>query len=353
MSDGTNRREFLQIAGGLAIATTLGGSAEGSAGSEPLPIHAMPNGQIARKPLGSTGQMVSIIGVGGYTLADAASYEEAAQIVHQSIELGVNFFDNAWEYHGGRSEEWMGKALKGKRDNVFLMSKVCTHGRDKDVAMKQLDESLKRLQTDHLDLWQVHECVYYNDPELHFRSGGVIEAVVEAKRQGKVKFIGFTGHKHPDIHLEMLKRADEHGLKFDTVQMPLNAFDATFRSFEKNVLPEARRRGMGALGMKSLGGGGQPLQQGAITVEEALRYAMSLPVATTISGIDSLPVMKQNLEIARTFKPMTQAEAERLRQRCRALAGDGHLELYKSTKKYDGDVGRQEHGYPTQKLLPL
>jgi aryl-alcohol dehydrogenase-like predicted oxidoreductase len=243
----------------------------------------------------------------------------------------------------------MGQALKGKRDKVFLMTKVCTHGRDKKVAMQQLEISLKRLQTDHLDLWQIHECVYENDPDLHFAKGGVVEALDEAKKAGKVRYVGFTGHKHPRIHLKMLS----HDYPFDAVQMPLNAFDATYRSFAKEVLPEVNKRGMAGLGMKSLGGNGQPVTKGVVTVEEALRYAMSMPVATTISGIDSLAVLRQNLAIARGFKPMTPQEMEALAKRCAPEAGDGHLELYKSTMKYDGELGREQHGFESHKSLPL
>ena len=243
----------------------------------------------------------------------------------------------------------MGQALKGRRDKVFLMTKVCTHGRDKQVALRQLDESLKRLQTDHLDLWQVHECVYDNDPERHFAKGGVIEALDEAKKAGKVRYVGFTGHKNPAIHLKMLS----YNYPFDSVQMPLNAFDASYRSFHKHVLPEVNKRGMAGLGMKSLGGNGQPITQGVVTVEEALRFAMSLPVTTTISGIDSLAVLRQNLAIARGFQPITAEEMEALVRRCAAAAGDGHLELYKSTMKYDGDLGRGQHGLPSHKELPL
>jgi aryl-alcohol dehydrogenase-like predicted oxidoreductase len=287
--------------------------------------------------------------MGGYHVGSAPSLKEAIAMVHEAVDAGINFFDNAWEYHEGKSEEWLGKALKGRRDRVFLMTKVCTHGRDKRVAMSQLEESLKRLQTDHLDLWQVHECIYYNDPERHFVTGGVIEALTEAKRTGKVRYVGFTGHKDPAIHLRMLS----YGYPFDSVQMPLNAFDGNFRSFEKQVLPEVIKSGMAALGMKSLGGNGQPVLRGAVTAEEALRYAMSLPVATTISGIDSLAVLRQNLAIARGFQPMTAAEMENLRRRCVPEAGDGHLELYKSTMKYDGSVGREQHGLPSPKELPL
>jgi len=346
---GPDRRSFLQGASLLGASLAVPGSF--LLAQEPTQLELTNTGpdQIPLKPFGRTKERVSVIGIGGYNLGDAPSLKEAIAIIHEAIDAGVNFFDNAWEYHDGKSEDWMGQALKGRRDKVFLMTKVCTHGRDKKVAMKQLDESLKRLQTDHLDLWQVHECVYDNDPERHFANGGVIEALDEAKKAGKVRYVGFTGHKHPAIHLKMLS----YNYPFDSVQMPLNAFDATYRSFQHHVLPEVRKRGMAALGMKSLGGNGQPVVKGAVTVMEALRYAMSLPVATTISGIDSLVVLRQNLAIARGFKPMTADEMESLQKRCAAAAGDGHLELYKSTMKYDGDIGREQHGIPSHKELPL
>ncbi len=346
---GPNRRDFLQTAGVAGAALAL---AENLAKADALPQLKLSNtgpDQIPRKPFGRTAETLSVIGLGGYSLGDAPSLQHAIAIAHEAIDAGVNFFDNAWEYHDGKSEEWMGHALKGRRDKVFLMTKVCTHGRDKRVAMRQLEESLKRLQTDHLDLWQVHECVYDNDPERHFAKGGVMEALDEAKKAGKVRYVGFTGHKHPSIHLKMLS----YDYPFDSVQMPLNAFDATYRSFVRQLLPEVNRRGMAALGMKSLGGNGQPITQGVVTVAEALRYAMSLPVACTISGIDSLAVLRQNLAIARGFKPMTTVEMEALSKRCASAAGDGHLELYKSTMKYDGDLGRGQHGLPSHKELPL
>jgi aryl-alcohol dehydrogenase-like predicted oxidoreductase len=273
----------------------------------------------------------------------------AVRMVQEAVDAGVTFFDNAWEYNDHRSEEWMGLGLEGRRDKVFLMTKVCTHGRDKRVAIQQLEESLKRLGTDHLDLWQIHEVIYENDPDLHFAKGGVVEALDEAKKQGKVRFVGFTGHKSPAIHLRMLA----HDYPFDTVQMPLNCFDATYRSFEQQVLPELQRRGIAALGMKSLSGDGQPIQYGVVKAEEALRYAMSLPVATTICGIDSLEVLRQNIGIARGFKPMSAQEMLVLRERCRPHSGDGHLELFKTTKKYDGGVGREQHGYPPPEKLPM
>src|SRR5882757_2865996 len=204
--------------------------------------------QIPRRPLGKTGEQVSIVGLGGYHLGGVQSRELAVRLVQEAIDAGVTFFDNAWEYNDHRSEEWMGLGLQGRRDKVFLMSKVCTHGRDKKVAMQQLEDSLRRLRTDHLDLWQIHECVYYNDPERHFAPGGAAEALAEAKQQGKVRFIGFTGHKDPAIHLAMLA----HDFPFDSCQLPLSGFDANFRSFQHGVLPELNKRGIAPIGMKSL-----------------------------------------------------------------------------------------------------
>lgn len=342
---GLDRRTFLQSAGLLGAAAL----SEAGAAPAPLPLSDTGPGQIPRKPFGKTGERVSVIGIGGFHIGSAPTLQEATAICREAIDAGVNFFDNAWEYHEGKSEEWMGRALKGVRDKVFLMTKVCTHGRDKGVAMRQLEESLRRLQTDHLDLWQIHECVYDNDPERHFAKGGVVEALDEAKKAGKVRHVGFTGHKNPQIHLKMLS----YGYPFDSVQMPLNPFDAGYRSFERHVLPECNRRGIAGLGMKSLGGDGRPVVKGVVTAEEALRYAMSLPAATTISGIDSLTVLRQNLAVARGFTPMSGDDMEALRARCARPAGDGHLELYKSTMKYDGELGRRQHGIPGPKELPL
>jgi aryl-alcohol dehydrogenase-like predicted oxidoreductase len=214
--------------------------------------------------------------------------------------------------------------------------------------MKMLEESLTRLQTDRLDVWQIHEVIYDDDPDLIFGPDGAIEALVQAKKDGKVRLVGFTGHKDPSIHLKMLS----HNFPFDTVQMPLNCFDASFRSFETHVLPELNRRGIAPLGMKSMGGSGEMVAKGAVTPDEALRYAMSLPVATTISGMNSLDVLRQNLAIARGFGPLSPAEMQALRDRCRTEAADGRYELFKTTKKYDGDVGREQHGYPSAKELP-
>jgi predicted aldo/keto reductase-like oxidoreductase len=227
------------------------------------------------------------------------------------------------------------------------MTKVCTHGRDAKTAMRQLEDSLRRLGTDYLDLWQIHEVAYYNDPERHFMSGGAADALLAAKAQGKVRCIGFTGHKDPELHLKMLA----YDFPFDTCQLPLNCFDATFRSFEQLVLPELVRRGIAAIGMKSFGGEATMLKKKVVSPEEALRYAMSLPVAATISGIDSLRVLRQNLKIARAFKPMSPVEMDALRLRVAAEAADGRFELYKVSAKHEGPIGRKQHGFPDEEEM--
>jgi predicted aldo/keto reductase-like oxidoreductase len=222
------------------------------------------------------------------------------------------------------------------------MTKVCTHGRDADLAMQMLEQSLNRYQTDHLDLWQVHGVCFDNDPELFIRPNGAAEALYKAKQQGKVRFVGFTGHKHPDIHLKMLAT----GFPFDAVQMPLNVFDSQFHSFETHVLPELNRRGIAALGMKPISGHGEPVSRGVITVPEALRYAMSLPVATTITGMESLDVLHQNLAIAQGFEPMSQPDMQALRERVKSQAADGRFELYKMSLKFDNPEARLAHEFP-------
>jgi uncharacterized protein len=291
---------------------------------------------------GNHSDQISVLGLGGHHLGDAEDEKTAVQIVHEAVDGGVIFFDNCWEYNRGKSENWMGKGLKGRRDRVFLMTKVCTHGRDASLATQMLEESLRRLQTDHLDLWQIHGVCFDNDPELFIRPKGAAEALDLAKRQGKVRYVGFTGHKDPAIHLKMLAT----GFPFDAVQMPLNAFDATFHSFETQVLPELNRRGIAALGMKPFSGKGEPLQNGLLTPDEALRYAMSLPVVTTITGMDKIDVLHQNLQIAQNFQPMTPEEMEALRRRCRPVAADGRFEHYKVSLQFDNPEARLAHGFP-------
>jgi aryl-alcohol dehydrogenase-like predicted oxidoreductase len=304
--------------------------------------------EIPRRRFGRSDELVSALALGGAHIGEIGNQRDGIRIIHAAIDGGITFLDNAWEYAEGRAEEVMGKALdKGWRERVFLMTKVCTHGRDKKVAMRQLHESLRRLKTDHLDLWQVHECIYYTDPKNHFAPGGVIEALVEAKEKGLVRYVGFTGHKDPAIHRAMLA----YDFPFDSVQMPLNCFDASFKSFEQGVLPLARERGLAVLGMKSMGGEGDAVKKKVVTPQEALRYAMSLPVTATVSGIDSMRVLKQNLAIAQGFTPMTEADMSALRDRVSEMAFDGRFELYKTTAKFDGPPGRKQHGFPPQEKV--
>jgi predicted aldo/keto reductase-like oxidoreductase len=304
---------------------------------------------IDRRPFGRHSDLISIMGLGGYHLGKAKTATEAVRIVHEAIDGGINFLDNAWEYHEGESERRMGRAIADRRDAVFLMTKVCTHGRDARVAMRQLDESLRRLRTDHLDLWQIHECVYYNDPERHFAKGGVVEALERSRTQGKVRYVGFTGHKDPEIHMRMLA----FEFPFDACQLPLNGFDAGFRSFQSRVLPELARQKIAAIGMKSLGGDGAVIMKKAARVDDALRYAMSLGVCTTVSGIDSLKVLRQNLRIARRFSPMTARERAAYERSLADSALDGRFELYKTSARHEGEVGRRQHGFPSQEELDV
>ena len=302
---------------------------------------------IPHRTLGTTGVLVSALGLGGYHIGAIGSEREAIRVIHAAIDAGVTFLDNAWEYHDGRSETIMGKAIADRRDRVFLMTKLCTHGRGAREARRQLEQSLRRLKTDHLDLWQIHECVYDNDPDRHFARGGAADALLRAQRDGKVRLLGFTGHKRPEIHLAMLA----HDFPFDTCQLPLNCFDASFRSFEQRVLPELLARGIAPIGMKSLGGDGRQVKQRTIKAAEGLRYAMSLPVATTISGIDSMRILQQNLRVARGFRPFSTRQMDLLRRRVQVAAADGRYELYKTTALHEGKVGRAQHGFPDDQEL--
>jgi aryl-alcohol dehydrogenase-like predicted oxidoreductase len=301
------------------------------------------SGSIPVRQFGRSDAKVSILGFGGHHLGDAPDQKTAVRIIQEAVDGGITFYDNCWEYRRGKTEIWMGAGLKGRRDKVFLMTKTCPHGRDAGLALEMLEESLHRLQTDHLDLWQVHGMAFDNDPELFIRPNGAAEALTKAKKEGKVRFVGFTGHQNPSVHLGMLKT----GFPFDSVQMPLNAFDSNFtRSFERQVLPELNKRGIAVLGMKPLSGHGEPIKAGALTAEEALRYAMSLPVTTTITGIDSLEVLHQNLQIAQNFTPMSPAEMSELRNRCKEYAADGRYELYKLSLRFDNPESRLAHGFP-------
>jgi uncharacterized protein len=335
------RRDFLARLTGISAGLAAGARLAPAADAQATAPQGLPRRKFGRHP-----DMVSALGVGGHHLGSAASVQDATAIVHEAVDNGITFFDNAWEYNDHRSEEWLGQALRGGyRDKVFLMTKVCTHGRDATVAMQQLEESLRRLGTDHLDLWQIHAVVYDNDPDLAYRKGGVIEALDLAKRQGKVRYAGFSGHKDPRIHLRML----ELGYAWDSVQFPINAFDAQFRSFQQVVLPEAVRRGIAVLGMKPFNGRGAPFHHGDVklTPQQALRYAMSVPgVTTTITGMESLDVLRQNAAIARAFAPMTAAEMQQVVAAVAPQAGDGRFETYKTSLAFDDVVTRQMHEQP-------
>ena len=304
---------------------------------------------IPTRAFGRTGDRVSILGLGGWHVGVPKTDRAAVRLIHTAIDAGVTFLDNAWDYNDGLSETRMGHAIEDRRDRVFLMTKACTHGRDGKVAMRQLEESLRRLRTDYLDLWQVHEVVFDDEPDRHFAKGGVVEALELARKQGKVRYLGFTGHKSPALHLDMLSR----GFQWDACQLPLNCFDASFRSFEREVLPVLASQGIAAIGMKSLNGDGGPVAAGVVTAEEALAYAMSLPVATVVSGMESPRILAQNVAVARGFKPMTARARDSLRKRVASMAADGRFELYKISAKFEGVEARRVHGLPSQDDMPV
>jgi len=329
-----NRREFLQAGAASVAAVAL------VAADQPAQTNS---GGIPLRPLGRTGVQVSMLGLGGYHCATPEKEADSLALIQRAVDEGITFLDNCWDYKDGVAEERMGKALAqgGRRDKVFLMTKCC--GRDAKTAQSNLEDSLRRLKTDHLDLWQFHEIIYDNDPDWIFNRGGAIETALRAKEQGKIRFLGFTGHKDPSIHLKMLGKP----YPWDTVQMPLNVMDGQFRSFQRQVLPVLAQRGIGPIGMKSLGGTGKIVSEAKVPIEDALRYVFSLPISTLISGIDSMKVLEQNLKIAREFKPMTREEFAAVDQRVLAHAGDGRFELFKTSKMFDGVVHRKQHGFST------
>ena len=303
------------------------------------------DGTIPRRPLGETGEEVSLLCVGGAHIGSRNVAEaEGIRIIHQAIDAGATFLDNAWEYNDGESERRMGKALAqdGYRQKAFLMTKDCAHDRRAEHSMQKLEESLRRLQTDYLDLWQIHEVVWPDDPDRIFAAGGSAEAMLKAKEQGKVRYVGFTGHKHPEIHRRMLSR----GFPWDTVQMPLNVLDAHFVSFEREILPICQEQGIGVLAMKTFAAGHLFEAGVGVTPEEALRYAMSLPVATVVSGMPSLAVLEQNLAIARAFTPLTDEERMAIVAKTAPIAGNGRFEPFKTTLDYEGGEGRKAHNVP-------
>lgn len=333
MPDTPSRREFIATSATAAalaeqvLAQTSAASATG------LPTRV----------LGRTGQRVSIICLGGWHIGAVKDDKEAIRIMHAAIDEGVNFFDNAWDYHDGRSEELMGKALAmdGRRKKVFLMTKNCE--RDYKGSMKDLDESLRRLQTDHLDLWQFHELVYDNDPDWIFEKGG-IKAALEAQKAGKVRYIGFTGHKDPRIHLKMLGKPHA----WDAAQMPINVMDAHYRSFQKEVVPICLAKNVGVIGMKGLAGGhpqGRLIDKMGLTADQCYRFCLSLPITSQVVGINTMAQLKQDVALARAYKPMPEAEKNALLSKVKDAAGDGRHELFKSTKDFDGPHHRRQHEF--------
>jgi aryl-alcohol dehydrogenase-like predicted oxidoreductase len=303
---------------------------------------------IPTRPFGRSGDRVSILGLGGFHVGLPKTDRAATRLIHAAIDAGVTFLDNAWDYNDGASERRMGLAIADRRAKVFLMTKACVHGRNAKVAMRQLEESLRRLRTDYLDLWQIHEVVFDNEPAAYIAPGGAVEALVRAKAQGKVRYVGFTGHKNPALHLEMLA----HDFPWDACQLPLNCFDASFRSFEQHVLPELTRRGIAPIAMKSMGGDGRFVSAGLVSAKEALGYALSLPVATVVSGMETLAMLERNVAVARGFRPMTARARRTLVRRVEAQAADGRWELYKISAAFEGVEARRTHGLPEHGELP-
>ena len=299
---------------------------------------------IPLRPFGKTDVQISALGSGGHHIGVAKDEKTAVDLVHAALDGGITFYDCCWEYCRGKAEDWLGKGLKGRRDKAFLMTKVCTHGRDGTLATQMLEQSLRRLQTDHIDLWQIHGVGFANDPDLFIRLGGAAEALAKAKKEGKVRFVGFTGHKDPEVHLAMLAT----GFPFDAVQMPLNPFDASFSpfSFEQKVLPVLKERGIAVLGMKPICGRADPVKKGVFTAQEMLRYAMSLPVTTTITGFSDMDILKQNLQVAQGFTPLSESEMQAFRDRAKPYAADGRFEPYKMSLQFDNPEARMAHDFP-------
>jgi uncharacterized protein len=302
-----------------------------------IPLISSPgtrNGDMLYRTLGRTGERVSIIGMGGFHIAQhGLTEDESIRLVRAAIDRGITFMDNSWDYNEGQSELRMGKALKdGYRQKVFLMTKI--DGRTKDLARKQIETSLQRLQTGHIDLIQHHEVIRFDDPDRIFAEGGANEAMLEAKKDGKIRYIGFTGHKDPQIHLYMLKVAADHGFHFDAAQMPLNVMDAHFRSFAQLVVPELVQQEIGVLGMKSMGDG-VILKSKTVSPTECLHYAMSLPTSVVITGIDKPAILDQAIEAAKTFKPMSRKQVAQLLAKTKEVAMAGKYELFKTSSHFD------------------
>ena len=323
---GLTRRDFVRTVTVTGLAVSVGGH-------HLLAAETKANDMIYRT-LGRTGEKVSAIGLGGYHIGIPRSESDGIRLIRNAIDQGINFMDNCWDYHAGGSEIRMGKALKdGYRDKVFLMTKI--DGQTKKSAARQIDECLQRLQTDRIDLLQHHEVIRMGDADRIFGEDGAVHAVLEARKAGKIRYVGFTGHKDPKIHLHALDVAAKHQFRFDAVQMPLNVMDAHFRSFAKQVVPVLVKEDIGVLGMKPLGSGAI-LRSGDVTATECLHYALNLPTSVVITGIDSQRVLDQALQAVRTFKPMKEAEVAKLLSRTAEDAASGNYERFKTSSAFDG-----------------
>jgi aryl-alcohol dehydrogenase-like predicted oxidoreductase len=330
VDSGISRRGFL----GFAAASIF------LAHAERLSPQSDSKNGIPYRTLGRSREKVSLIGLGGYHLGNQADPQESIRIIREGLDEGVNFLDNCWDYNGGESEIRMGNALRdGYRQKAFLMSKI--DGRTKVAAASQINESLRRLQTDRIDLLQFHEVIHDTDPDRIFAEGGGMEAVLEAQKAGKIRFIGFTGHKSPDIHLKMLATASKHDFTFDAVQMPLNVMDAHFNSFEKKVLPVLLKDDIGVLGMKPMGDH-VILESKTATPVECLHHAMNLPTSVVITGCDSLPILQQALQAARSFEPMNSSQVAAVLAKTAKAAEVGQFELYKTSHRFDGTVANPQ-----------
>jgi predicted aldo/keto reductase-like oxidoreductase len=350
------RRDFLSKSTYVPVAALLGSTlgqagrrvfaAGGEVPNKPQPgaprandIVLPANGTMPKRKLGRTGVEVSVVGLGGFHIGLAKDQRTATEIVRTAVDHGMTFMDNCWDYNDGKSQEWMGQALRdGYRQRVFLMTKI--DGRARESAAAQIEQCLRSLQTDVIDLVQIHEVIRNTDPDLVFARGGAIEALVAARKAGKIRFIGFTGHKSPDIHLKMLATAAAHDFRFDTVQMPLNVMDAHYQSFEQKVLPVLVRQEIGILGMKPLGSGvffkSQPLAKRMLTPVDCLHYAMSLPTSVVITGCDTVGIVKQAIDAAYRLQPMNDAQKHTLLEKTAAWAGTGEWEHYKTSNTFDG-----------------
>jgi aryl-alcohol dehydrogenase-like predicted oxidoreductase len=328
MAADINRRDFI---GGLATVALTSSNVVAS-----IPADS----EMPYRELGKTGRKVSCIGLGGYHIGQSKLSEpDAIKLFQTAVGRGINFSDNSWDYNNGESERRVGKALKGRRDSVFVMTKF--DGRTKDLALKQLDESLQRLQVDYVDLWQFHENIRLEDPDRFFAQGGAVEAVLQARQAGKIRHVGFTGHKDPVVHLRMLDMADKHNFRFDTVQMPLNVMDAHFRSFGKQVLPVLVRKDIGVLGMKPLASG-YILTSKTVPPLQCLQYALHLPTSVVITGIDSMQVLDQACEAARTYSKLTSSDVEAILAKSAPAAGQGKFEPFKTTPMFDATASHPE-----------